>query len=50
VGDARRTIADTAKACAELGWTPTMSLERGLAAQITAAGELESERKVAWAG
>jgi nucleoside-diphosphate-sugar epimerase len=50
VGDARRTIADTAKACAELGWTPTMSLERGLAAQIAAAGELESERKVAWAG
>ena len=50
VGDARRTIADTGKACAELGWTPTMSLERGLAAQITAAGELESERTVAWAG
>ena len=66
VGDARRTIADTGKACAELGWTPTVSLERGLAAQITATGELESgrtrelesgptrelesERTVAWAG
>ena len=50
VGDARRTIADADKACAELGWKPTMALERGLAAQITAAGELESERTVAWAG
>jgi nucleoside-diphosphate-sugar epimerase len=60
VGDARRTIADAGKACAELGWKPTMALERGLAAQITAAGEPESgitaageqepERTVAWAG
>jgi nucleoside-diphosphate-sugar epimerase len=32
-GDARRTLADFGKAKAELGWTPTTSLEDGLRAQ-----------------
>ena len=49
-GDARRTIADTHKARAELGWRPTTSLESGLAAQISEAAELEAGRPVAWAG
>jgi UDP-glucuronate 4-epimerase len=50
VGDARRTIADTGRARAELGWTPSTSLERGLLAQIGADADLESGRQVAWAG
>jgi len=48
-GDAGRTIADTDKARAELGWRPTTSLESGLVAQIAAAEQLESGRPVAWA-
>jgi UDP-glucuronate 4-epimerase len=48
-GDARRTIADAGKACAELGWRPTTSLESGLAAQIRAAAQHEPGRAVAWA-
>jgi nucleoside-diphosphate-sugar epimerase len=50
VGDARRTIADAGRARAELGWTPTTSLESGLLAQIGADADLESGRQVAWAG
>jgi len=48
-GDARRTIADASKAGAELGWTPTTSLESGLLAQMMATSQLESARPVAWA-
>jgi nucleoside-diphosphate-sugar epimerase len=50
VGDVRRTIADAGRACAELGWRPTTSLESGLIAQISAAAELEPGRPVAWVG
>jgi UDP-glucuronate 4-epimerase len=50
VGDARRTIADAGRARAELGWTPTTSLESGLLAQIGADADLEAGRQVAWAG
>jgi nucleoside-diphosphate-sugar epimerase len=47
VGDARRTIADAGRARAELGWTPTTSLESGLLAQIGADADLEAGRQVA---
>ena len=32
-GDQRRTVADTTRIRAELGWEPTVDLERGLASQ-----------------
>ena len=37
-GDAARTIADVARAGAELGWRPTTSLEHGLLAQVGIVG------------
>jgi nucleoside-diphosphate-sugar epimerase len=37
-GDAPRTIADIGQATADLGWTPTTSLEGGLRAQAESAG------------
>jgi nucleoside-diphosphate-sugar epimerase len=36
-GDVRRTAADTSLIRSELGWTPRMSLEEGLAEQLAAA-------------
>lgn len=39
-GDVRRTAADTAAAQADLGWSPTVSLEAGLRAQLEWAGVL----------
>jgi UDP-glucuronate 4-epimerase len=48
-GDARRTLADFGLAEAELGWTPTTSLEDGLRAQAesTAMAEVEPPPAVA---
>ncbi len=39
-GDVRRTAADTALIQGELGWTPQVSLEEGLAAQLGGVGAL----------
>lgn len=49
-GDARRTVADIGRASAELGWTPTTSLEAGLVAQAASAAVPEAGRALAWAG
>jgi len=50
-GDARRTLADFGRAKADLGWTPTTSLEAGLRAQAESTGaavaEAESPHAVA---
>lgn len=48
-GDARRTIADNARAVAELRWRPETSLESGLARQFAAVSGREPERSLAWA-
>jgi nucleoside-diphosphate-sugar epimerase len=50
VGDVRRTAADTSLLRSELGWTPRILLEEGLAAQLAAAeaadGNLPVESRV----
>ena len=48
-GDARRTIADISLASADLGWTPTTSLEDGLRAQAESAAVPEPEPEPIWA-
>jgi UDP-glucuronate 4-epimerase len=44
VGDVRRTAADTTRIRSELGWSPRVSLEKGLAAQI---GAVRSATRIA---
>ncbi len=48
-GDARRTIADIAQASADLGWTPTTSLEEGLRVQAESVEGPESAPPLEWA-
>jgi UDP-glucuronate 4-epimerase len=46
-GDARRTLADFGQAEADLGWTPSTSLETGLRAQAESAAAARGDRSPA---
>jgi nucleoside-diphosphate-sugar epimerase len=48
-GDAPRTIADVSQASADLGWTPTTSLQDGLLAQAESVAVAELAPPLEWA-